>query len=979
MADSLLAALEELNEQELRASDYASDAVLVIDNDLRTIAVPSNFIFGVYNDKNVLSVNFEMPRTYDDVDLSDFTIQINYLAPNKVGNVYEVTDSVIGEDKITFEWLLDRGVFLSSGTVEFTVCLREIGQEGAIIREFNTTIAKGTVLAGLEIEDPEDPEAYSLIAHIKQMDERVTYQAATVASDYAKTARIADDVEAIAEELADDVAEVKEKYGTPLVAATAAGMTDHTKIYVYTGSETGYTFGNWYYYDGAAWTSGGVYNSAGINTDATLSVSGMPADAKKTGDEISGLKEDLEQIGSVLYSKGDQIQFPTDYNGKVIVDSIRGKLLTGGHNLISYIDFIDGEYSLNGITIKVQKNKLTINGTSAAAVYFAPHIGEITTNATGFMGETSYNLPIMEYGFGANWNNVPQGVTIGVRSRTSGNVVNVARSDVYKDVTYNHETWGEIYLYIPSGRTAQNTTIEIGLVPKTVDNVQNFFSEYNNILTISSIGVFELSSYSVLDGTTLAYDVEIKADDFAVSRYIKTCPQFIKGAKPIEYLYCTATTGSPGRINFTQDANRLYNSYYYVFPAGSSLYFENGMEGCTYLSLCIGENPGELTPNAGELQASIKYYIPCSNAIRIRKTTSEDTLPHGEANAIDVGGKLVCFTADINSQDFGFWVRGLSYDQYLPISLSKLGDSRSYPVTQKAVKTMLSVNQKLCYLQYENASGSEKLYIWIPIHARKYVKYVFEHTILASKNANVWRVDRAYLCYRDLAEEMLLTEGGEWECAVRLAERDDFSGGKAHGDEIFNNITFVIDGVAVSDISVYTNMTEFARLNILQNSTLYDPADSTTVIAVHMSEHVFADDEKQLKIKQTVKWEGSFDIATCYLAMFPISKSVSDEWYNDYSFNKESIVLGSYYNINEVNLFSSVGNIQSQFGVSKYVKNDNYSKNGRFMISDNGGLSYNKCYYTIAAGESITAKSGEVTSDTVWQTETYYDIKQTLS
>lgn len=314
MADSLLAALEELNEQELRASEYASDAVLVIDNDLRTIAVPSNFIFGVYNDKNVLSVNFEMPRTYDDVDLSDFTIQINYLAPNKVGNVYEVTDPVVGEDKITFEWLLDRGVFLSSGTVEFTVCLREIGQEGAIIREFNTTIAKGTVLAGLEIEDPEDPEAYSLLVHIKQMDERVASQAATVASDYAKTARIADDVEAIAEELADDVAEVKEKYGTPLVAPTAADMIDQTKIYVYTGSETGYTFGNWYYWDGTAWTSGGVYNSAGVNTDSTLSVSGMPADAKKTGDEISGLKGDKVNKpaanpngtnGQLLRTKGD--------------------------------------------------------------------------------------------------------------------------------------------------------------------------------------------------------------------------------------------------------------------------------------------------------------------------------------------------------------------------------------------------------------------------------------------------------------------------------------------------------------------------------------------------------------------------------------------------------------------------------------------------------------------------------------------------
>lgn len=52
--------------------------------------------------------------------------------------------------------------------------------------------------------------------------------------------------------------------GSPLVANTASNMTDTTKIYVYTGSETGYTTGHWYYYNGSAWTDGGVYNSQGI-------------------------------------------------------------------------------------------------------------------------------------------------------------------------------------------------------------------------------------------------------------------------------------------------------------------------------------------------------------------------------------------------------------------------------------------------------------------------------------------------------------------------------------------------------------------------------------------------------------------------------------------------------------------------------------------------------------------------------------------
>ena len=89
--------------------------------------------------------------------------------------------------------------------------------------------------------------------------------------------------------------------GSPLVASTAAEMTNEDKIYVYTGNETGYQNGYWYYYDGTAWTQGGVYNSVAINVDDTLSISGVPADSKKTGDEIADLKSgigDLTQLNT---------------------------------------------------------------------------------------------------------------------------------------------------------------------------------------------------------------------------------------------------------------------------------------------------------------------------------------------------------------------------------------------------------------------------------------------------------------------------------------------------------------------------------------------------------------------------------------------------------------------------------------------------------------------------------------------------------
>lgn len=82
------------------------------------------------------------------------------------------------------------------------------------------------------------------------------------------------------------LAQIKNGYGYPFTAATAAAMTDVTKIYVYTGSETGYAAGNWYYNNGTAWYSGGIYNATAFETDTNLSAAKMAADAKAVGDRL---------------------------------------------------------------------------------------------------------------------------------------------------------------------------------------------------------------------------------------------------------------------------------------------------------------------------------------------------------------------------------------------------------------------------------------------------------------------------------------------------------------------------------------------------------------------------------------------------------------------------------------------------------------------------------------------------------------------
>jgi len=84
-------------------------------------------------------------------------------------------------------------------------------------------------------------------------------------------------------------------YGSPLMASTVAEMTDHNRVYVYTGSESGYTSGNWYFWDGSAWTSGGVYNATAVQTDKTLKVADMAADAKAVGDALAEVQVETDK------------------------------------------------------------------------------------------------------------------------------------------------------------------------------------------------------------------------------------------------------------------------------------------------------------------------------------------------------------------------------------------------------------------------------------------------------------------------------------------------------------------------------------------------------------------------------------------------------------------------------------------------------------------------------------------------------------
>ena len=126
------------------------DDILVVDLESRSIIIPKNVsVLGVEADDETRILHFKVPRHYCEVDLAEFAIRVNYKNAKSEGDMYIVTDAVIEDDWITFDWVVGRHAFTKKGNVVFNVCLKDVF-EGIVRREFNTTVAILPVLEGLE-------------------------------------------------------------------------------------------------------------------------------------------------------------------------------------------------------------------------------------------------------------------------------------------------------------------------------------------------------------------------------------------------------------------------------------------------------------------------------------------------------------------------------------------------------------------------------------------------------------------------------------------------------------------------------------------------------------------------------------------------------------------------------------------------------------------------------------------------------------
>lgn len=289
---------------------------------------------------------------------------------------------------------------------------------------------------------------------------------------------------------------------------------------------------------------------------------------------------------------------------------------------------------------------------------------------------------------------------------------------------------------------------------------------------------------------------------------------------------------------------------------------------------------------------------------------------------------------------------------------------------------------------YPNLGITDSLEVYVPI-GDFYVEYYFHHyvssdqaTSFRTKKCNVWKLDSIYinsfyvsaLGAPVFTRVKQVTAGGELECAVRLSGRE-FVGGSAHGyEEMDITPCLFIDGKLITDLTTIDTIRTFNEIRFLRTSTLYDEQNETVEIAKHGCEYVINSDG--LRINQSLKWLGAYDLLNCFLAMFTPAKIISGEVITDHYYtdkdvqpvdvSEESSYAYYFDGVKRAVVYGENSGLLCDFSIEKYPTG--ITGGDQFSITDNSGQNYNKMYYYIAS-TGARSSVGEI-----WNSTSVYKI-----
>lgn len=139
--------------------------------------MPQDKLFGVESDEKSERKYFKVPKIVGNgVDLSKLQLRINYQNASKIPSgkdMYIVKDATVYNDEwVYFSWELSRKVTQYKGNIYFIVCAVKADSKGNITNEWNTTLAEGKVLEGLEVETNQEQQ-YQASDYLEQLKQQL--------------------------------------------------------------------------------------------------------------------------------------------------------------------------------------------------------------------------------------------------------------------------------------------------------------------------------------------------------------------------------------------------------------------------------------------------------------------------------------------------------------------------------------------------------------------------------------------------------------------------------------------------------------------------------------------------------------------------------------------------------------------------------------------------------------------------------------
>lgn len=268
--------------------------------------------------------------------------------------------------------------------------------------------------------------------------------------------------------------------GQPTVATSASAMSDHNTIYLYTGSESGYTNGHIYYWNGSAWTDGGAYgggssSGTGLTDDikqALLTCFEHVAWTDEHGqDYVDALEAALYPPATLVSISAVYTQSGTVYDTDTL-DSLRDDLVVTAHYDDSSSEVVT-TYTLSGtlaegtstitvtyggkttsfnVTVTERLTSISAVYTQSGAVYDDATLNDLKTDlvVTAHYADSTTET-VTDYTLSGTLTVGTSTITVSYGGKTTTFTVTVSKGIDYTDNPLADVTWYDGYTYNSSG------------------------------------------------------------------------------------------------------------------------------------------------------------------------------------------------------------------------------------------------------------------------------------------------------------------------------------------------------------------------------------------------------------------------------------------------------------------------------------------------------------------------------------------------